>query len=1340
MNKFGTLVAIGLAMSTLSLTGSMPVSSPSFSAMESGIVKSMVSVSPIENQDTVVDIYSQADWDNMLQTTVINGVYVGTGNLFINLHCDIVSSCGALYAPNINAPVDGIEGRGFVKVSSEEGCSLTVTSGALSVGPDRVIEDAGAGTWKDGTSFIFDNVDLHTTLLLSSDCAGLYLNDLNIEGCSSSHDGYVVSNQMSFNGTEYQGRLQTMECNNVNFSVKENIVAEDTSNDFIHLTKLADADTCDLTFSGCDFVFPDKGSFSGVSVKMSSIGSITFSNTDFNSEGKSTMKYGTEFYGNQVYGHLTVTGVTVNGATEAGLQFSSTYPHYSSQDSTPWKITGTEGKNLIQNCKTGIDCSMMSMNYGLEIKDYEIKNCGTGITFLNSNGKYLRLTNLNVLASDMGFNMEHVPKDTVVKDTTITGTDKKDSVGVRSYIDNYTVADDLVSDKDCVLERVTIQNFDTGIYNYSTSITVGESVIKNVNSGHRSGTGCLLVRNSEFIANESVAADDFIGESYGIEANTTGVKAVNTKVSGFRIGMYSRYASSGVVNCELNNIDLNAQLQCVAYYNCLFENAKINVKSQTYIRMLNCELQAKRDDNYTGIYMQSTDSHYNILGLSKDDALEYMESTPEYSSMTYVINMARYMYEKDESAITRPMEIRNEGVGILTLNSGSANEIRNMKVYNCNTGLSNGLYRIDDCEIYDCNEGINASTIFMINNDGTLNVHDCNGTGITLSQFINGDTACMISVSDCQDGMKLTNNFSAGTSFRLFIHDNKNDGLILDSGVSLITGPFTAYNNGNYNVDMIGPVKQFLLTTNGGYDSKLENGGKGNMHIDISADSYSGFQFSAHELYSDDGIFEVTGENQIKLYPQPVRTDWLHGNMTFALPEYRDGYQIAMYSGPKMDSIYARSHFFTNKEGWIVKPVYNETQSSETNSIIQLNAAEGCIVTYDYKTNGGDSFSEDFERLTYEKNTDVDLSYTASKDGYEFVGWSLTPNGTEVVDSVTAETSNITLYAVFRKELQVNHITYSSATDKTETGYIFNKDDTVYSDDQGKHGMMVPALSKKDGYQCVGYTYDADSYANMITDATISGIEDIDLYYVYLMSGKITYKADDQIVDTDAVSYHKIGHAAENTVYTYTLRNYASMNHGYRFVGWRDAGNGLHLSGQIYETINPDVILTADEEKILAESLIVNPKEANLIVGDTIMLHADVKPDTVFDDSVKWESEDATIATVSKNGKVKAVGVGTVKVWAYTQDGSQLSDYAVIIVTEKKHDDVTTTEETTTTTEASSASTSDATESSPDTSTEATTEVTVNHPITGDTTKIGIATVMLLIAGAGVMILAKKRK
>lgn len=74
-------------------------------------------------------------------------------------------------------------------------------------------------------------------------------------------------------------------------------------------------------------------------------------------------------------------------------------------------------------------------------------------------------------------------------------------------------------------------------------------------------------------------------------------------------------------------------------------------------------------------------------------------------------------------------------------------------------------------------------------------------------------------------------------------------------------------------------------------------------------------------------------------------------------------------------------------------------------------------VTYDYATNGGTSATKTSAMVDY--GASIDLSPTATKSGWAFVGWNTNKDATSKLSSLTMGTSQVTLYAIYKKTGQV---------------------------------------------------------------------------------------------------------------------------------------------------------------------------------------------------------------------------------------------------------------------------------------------------------------------------------
>ena len=96
-------------------------------------------------------------------------------------------------------------------------------------------------------------------------------------------------------------------------------------------------------------------------------------------------------------------------------------------------------------------------------------------------------------------------------------------------------------------------------------------------------------------------------------------------------------------------------------------------------------------------------------------------------------------------------------------------------------------------------------------------------------------------------------------------------------------------------------------------------------------------------------------------------------------------------------------------------------------------------VTYNYTENSGSSATKTSASVNY--GSTIDLTPTATKSGYNFVGWNTNKNGTSKLSSLTMDAGNVTLYAIYSKTITATCYYYSrtAQTSKTVSNTIYNK-------------------------------------------------------------------------------------------------------------------------------------------------------------------------------------------------------------------------------------------------------------------------------------------------------------
>ena len=123
------------------------------------------------------------------------------------------------------------------------------------------------------------------------------------------------------------------------------------------------------------------------------------------------------------------------------------------------------------------------------------------------------------------------------------------------------------------------------------------------------------------------------------------------------------------------------------------------------------------------------------------------------------------------------------------------------------------------------------------------------------------------------------------------------------------------------------------------------------------------------------------------------------------------------------------------------------------------------IVTYDSKTNGGIDENQTEETSI---GSNVNLSKTATKDGWTFVGWNTDASAKEALKSYEMPSQDIILYAIFQKTLTA---TYNVGTNVESIGQSSNNC-TIYNNETSCE-VTLPTITASATYVADGW-YNAD--------------------------------------------------------------------------------------------------------------------------------------------------------------------------------------------------------------------------------------------------------------------------
>ncbi len=86
-----------------------------------------------------------------------------------------------------------------------------------------------------------------------------------------------------------------------------------------------------------------------------------------------------------------------------------------------------------------------------------------------------------------------------------------------------------------------------------------------------------------------------------------------------------------------------------------------------------------------------------------------------------------------------------------------------------------------------------------------------------------------------------------------------------------------------------------------------------------------------------------------------------------------------------------------------------------------------------------------------------------------------------------------------------------------------------------------------------------------------------------------------------------------------------------------------------------------EPEYVAVSKITLNKKTASVVKGKTLTLKATIKPANATNKAITWKSSNKKIATVDKNGKVKAIKAGTVKITVTAKDSGKTATCKITV-------------------------------------------------------------------------------
>ena len=155
-------------------------------------------------------------------------------------------------------------------------------------------------------------------------------------------------------------------------------------------------------------------------------------------------------------------------------------------------------------------------------------------------------------------------------------------------------------------------------------------------------------------------------------------------------------------------------------------------------------------------------------------------------------------------------------------------------------------------------------------------------------------------------------------------------------------------------------------------------------------------------------------------------------------------------------------------------------------------------VTYNYAENGGSSATK--TNVTANVGSPVDLTPTATKSGWTFVGWNTNKDATTALSSLAMGSSNVMLYAIYKKTLTGTFVDYSVTTKTTRAATV-----TIYN--KATNGSVTaPTQNTYTGWTSRGWSTSTTTNAPPVTSFSIAA--DATFYGLYQRTLTLSYNTN----------------------------------------------------------------------------------------------------------------------------------------------------------------------------------------------------------------------------------------
>lgn len=230
-------------------------------------------------------------------------------------------------------------------------------------------------------------------------------------------------------------------------------------------------------------------------------------------------------------------------------------------------------------------------------------------------------------------------------------------------------------------------------------------------------------------------------------------------------------------------------------------------------------------------------------------------------------------------------------------------------------------------------------------------------------------------------------------------------------------------------------------------------------------------------------------------------------------------------------------------------------------------------VTYDYWTNGGTASSQT-ESIFVSYGSDINVNpqnVTATKEGWTFIGWNTNPDATTGLSSLTMGDKDVTLYAIYKKDITATFIDGSNKATRNITTTIYNRATSC--------DITIPSITAISEWNTLGWSFDIQGNAaiHVSPDVTYKLYENKTFYACYVQDITIVYDTNGsaQVIPSQTKQryYNAIGSYTNSA---FTIADEPVLDR-HSFVTWEE----LDTNGTVIENYIAKSVITADHSLTL---------------------------------------------------------------------------------------------------------------------------------------------------------------